>query len=232
MKRMERSLLSISILALFTVGPGHAQEVRDLESWTTIGLEYEPHKKWSMGLEGQLRLDNNSSEIDEYFGQLEAEYMLFRGLGLGGGIRYIRENDNEGNVQGYENHFRFHLDAKYKHKIKDFSLGYRLRYQNRNELGLSTDDGDFTVQRVRLRGSLGYNIKGWKLDPKFSAELFNRFQNGGTNGFDKYRLTLGTEYKMRQFGKLGLFYRMEKDIDTDLPKTSHIIGLKYIYTLK
>ena len=204
----------------------------DWGSWNTIGLEYKLDKKWTFSLEEQLRLKENISVVDEYFTQLGAEYKLFKGFNLAGGVRYIRQNDNQGNIQGYENHFRYNIDATYKHDVDNFTLGYRLRYQNKNELGVSAAEGDYANQNIRLKASIEYNIKKWKLDPKFSAELFNHFEKEDDNGFSKYRLTFGTDYKIKKIGKIGVFYRFEKELNVDLPDVTNIIGLKFIYTIK
>lgn len=226
-------LIALSSFLLSTLnGYSQSEDTSDLESWNSLGLEYKLNKKWSFGLEEQLRLDENISEISEYFTQLETKYAITKKFDIGLGLRYIRENDNEGNVQGYENHFRFNVDASYKHKINDFTLKYRLRYQNKNELGVSSSDGDYAKQYLRLKAAVAYNFKNWKLDPKFSAEIFNRFENGDVDQYNKYRLTLGTDYKIKNFGKLGIFYRIEKGINVDIPETTNIIGLKYTYTIK
>jgi hypothetical protein len=232
-KKYKQSIVKLLLIitVLFT-SKNYAQTDSDWASWNTIGVEYKLNKKWSFALEEQVRLKENISVVDNYFTQLSADYKLFKGFKLGAGVRYIRDNDNQGNIQGYENHFRFQIDAMYKHEINDFKIGYRLRYQNKNELGVSYDEGDYANQNIRFKTSLEYNIKNWKLDPKFSAEIFNRFQEGKENGFNKYRLTLGTDYKMKNFGKLGVFYRFEKELNVDFPETKNIIGLNYTYTFK
>jgi hypothetical protein len=204
----------------------------DWTSWSTIGVEYKLNKKWNFGIEEQLRLKENISEVDEFFTQFNADYKLFKNFKLGVGLRYIRENDNNGKIQGYDNYFRFNIDATYKHEINNLELGYRLRYQNKNELGVSYDEGDYVNQNIRFKTSVKYDFKKWSLDPKFSAEIFNRFQEGKENGFNKYRLTLGTDYKIKNFGKLGVFYRLEKELNVDFPETKNIIGLNYTYTFK
>lgn len=228
--------IQVPITVFFSVlfiSTTYAQDTNGLASWNSIGIEYKLNKKLSLGLEQHLRLKDDLSEIDEYFTQFEGEYKLFKNFKLGTGFRYVRENDTEGNIQGYENHFRYHLDAKYKHKLNNFSFGYRLRYQNKNELGISTNDGDYAKQNIRFKTSLGYNIKKWPLDPGFSAEIFNRFEEGeDDNGFSKYRLTFGTDFKIKKFGKIKLYYRVEKELNVDLPETTNIIGLKYTYTFK
>ena len=232
-KKYKQSVIKLMlIIAVLFTSKNYAQTDSDWASWNTIGVEYKLNKKWSFGLEEQLRLKENISVVDNYFTQLSADYKLFKGFKLGAGVRYIRDNDNQGNIQGYENHFRFHIDAMYKHEINDFKIGYRLRYQNKNELGVSYDEGDYANQNIRFKTSLEYNFKNWKLDPKFSAEIFNKFQEGDDNGFNKYRLTLGTDYKIKGFGKLGVFYRFEKDLNVDFPDTTNILGLKYTYSFK
>lgn len=228
-------LFLVSLFAcLFFVSNAFSQEeyTEDLESWTSLNVKHKLNNKWAFNLEGQLRLKENVSEVDEYFGELSTYYSLSKNFKLGVGLRYIRENDNVGNIQGYENHFRYNLDASYKHKLKDFSFNYRLRYQNKNELGISTSEGDYAKQNLRFKTSLEYNINNWKLDPKFSAEIFNRFEKDDGSEFSKYRLTFGTEYKFKTLGTMGLFYRIVRELNESVPETTNIIGLKYTYTLK
>ncbi|SDR80994.1 Protein of unknown function [Polaribacter sp. KT25b] len=225
-------LVLLNIVLFTSVNLAQSEGETDWASWSTIGVEYKLNKKWSFGLEEQFRLKENFSETDNFFTQLNADYQLFNNFKLGAGIRYIRENDNTGNIQGYEDHFRFQFDAAYKHKINNFNLGYRLRYQNKNELGVSADEGDYVNQNIRFKTSVEYNFNNWSLDPKFSAEIFNRFQEGEENGFNKYRLTLGTDYKIKNIGKVGLFYRFEKELNVDFPDTKNILGLSFIYNIK
>lgn len=234
LKLQKLIFIKTMLLSIFFINITNAQTNvdKDWASWNTIEIEYKLNKKWIFGLEEQLRLKENISVVDEYFTELSAEYKVFKNFKLGGGLRYIRENDNQGNVQGYENHFRFNLDAIYKHEINDFTIGYRLRYQNKNELGVSSNEGDYANQNIRFKIAAEYDIKDWKFDPKISAEIFNRFQEGNEKGFNKYRLTLGTDYKIKSFGKLGVFYRIEKELNVDFPEITNIIGLKYTHSFK
>lgn len=232
MKQHSPYLILIVALMLVKTGFSQSEDTKDLENWSAINLKYKLNKKWSFELEEQLRLDDNISEVSEYITEIGTQYSISKKIDIGAGLRYIRENDNEGNIQGYENHFRFHIDASYKHKIDAFSLKYRVRYQNKNELGVSAEGGDYAKQNIRFKTSVAYDIKNWKLDPKFSAEIYNHIEEGEDNGFSKYRLTLGTDYKIKKFGKIGLFYRIQKELNVDIPKTTKIIGLKYSYTFK
>ena len=237
---MNRSIRYLFFLCLFVVfgslsyaQEGQYIEVRDLETWTGAQLKYKWNDQLAFGLKGQLRLDRNSSELESYLSEFETKYNVNKHFQLALGLRFSNKLDNEGNNQGFEQHFRYHLDASYKHDIKRFNLEYRLRYQNRNEIGVSTEQGDVAIQNIRFKTALKYNIKNWKLDPEFSTEIFNRYEkNGQSNGFDQFRFTAGTSYKLKSIGKIGLYYRIDQEISSFYPKTTNIVLLNYSYTFK
>lgn len=205
-------------------------KVRDFESWTSATLSYKINKKFKVGLGQELRLKDNSSVVDQYFTNGFLKYDLFKPLTLGTEFRYIRKNDNIGNIQGYENHFRYALQATFKQDISRLSLKYRLQFQNRNELGLSSTNESIPVQKLRFKLGGTYNIPKWKLDPELSVEMFRTL--GDFNDFSKIRTTIGTEYKIKKSGTIKFYYRFEKELNTTYPLTSHIIGLNYEFTFK
>lgn len=229
------TLIALLILGINTVFSQEGQyiEVRDLETWTSAEVNLKINKTWSFGLQEQVRLDNNSTELKSFFTEFTTKYKLSKNIELGTGLRFTNKNDNEGKIQENEHYFRYHFDASFKHKINRFDFKYRLRYSNSNERNVDKLSGDIPVQYFRLKTSVGYNIKNWKLDPEFSGEIFNKYiYNGQSNGLDYFRLTIGSSYKTKSFGKIGLYYRMEKEISSFYPKTTNIIQLKYIYTFK
>lgn len=222
------------ILFLMSLIPflGWSQQNRDFETWSSATVAYELNKKWKVALEEQLRLKDNSSVIDQYFTQLGIERNLWKDFELALGLRYIRNNDTRGRIQGYEDHFRFHVDAGYKHKISQLSVKYRLRYQNRNELGVTVQEGDYPNRRLRFRTALEYKIKNWKLDPFLSAEIFRDYPQNGENKFSRYRLTFGTEYKFEKAGSIGVYYRLEEALNVVIPEITDILRLQYTYTIE
>lgn len=228
---MKTLTTKIVLIFIFMSTVGFAQEaveVRDLETWSSLNLKYKINKKWEAALQGQLRLEDNSAVIDQYFTQLDLEYSPYKNFSFSGALRYVKKNDHTGNVQGYEDYFRYHLDGTYKHKWSDFKFKYRLRYQNKNEIGVD----DIAKKYIRFKVGVAYNIKNWKLDPEVSGELYNAIGSDVENELDAYRLTLGTSYKLNDSGKIGLFYRFEKELNTTYPKATNIIGVKYTYSLK
>ena len=228
MQKKHIQILTILIGLLFLQNT-LAQEDNGLASWNAIGIKYKLNKKITFDLEQHLRYKEDFTLIDEYFTQFETGYKFAKNFELVGGLRFIRENDTEGRLQGYENHFRIQTDLKYEHEINNLNVGYRFRYQNKNNL----DEDDVARQNFRFKTNLKYKIKKWPLDPSFSAEIFNRYRtDGSANGFSKYRLTFGTDFKLKKIGKFKFYYRLEKELNVDTPETLKIIGLKYTYTIK
>jgi hypothetical protein len=201
---------------------------QDLETWTSIGIKYKPTKKITFGLNQELRINQNSTLIDQIFTDLSFGYKLTKSFYLGLSTDFILDR---GAKFPFEKDLRVQLDFGYKHKKKDFSFNYRLRFQNRNELGLSSSEGDHFKNHLRLRADINYNIKNWKFDPSFSAELF-RDLTKNTGRFNELRFAIGTDYSFKKWGELGLFYLYQRALGTSYPKNTFVIGLNYTYTIK
>lgn len=204
--------------------------VRDFETWTSATLNYKYSKKLKIGISQELRLKDNSSAVDKYFTNGFAEYKLLKPVRLGAELRYIRLNDNEGNVQGYENHLRYAFYTSFQHKVSRLSLKYRLQFQSQNELGLDVSQQTFPTQKLRLKIGGDYNIRKWKLDPRVSMEIFRTL--GDVNDFTKFRATIGTKHNTKKAGAIGVFYRLERDLNEQYPKTTNVLGLNYQFTVK
>lgn len=223
------AILFSGIAPLFAQS-GTYYTVQDLEAWTSTQLKFKVNKKLDFALEEQLRLKNNASNVDRYFSELTANYNLSNNFNLGLGSRYIKVNDNVGKKQGYETHFRWNVDLGFKHEIKNLDLKYRLSYQSKNELNITKAEGDTAQNTLRFKIGAGYNIKNWKFDPKLSAEVFNLRNNN--EGLNRVRYTVGTDYNFKNAGELGAYYRMEKELTGVFRKTTNIIGIQYVYTIK
>ncbi len=228
-----RSKIRCISLALLLCGTiVFSQTRRDLASWSSLELGYRINNNWKLGLEGQFRLKENLNTIDQYLAEFTVKRRILKDFDVAGGIRYTRENDNQGNIQGYENHLRLHADAIYKNRFGDFVVGFRLRYQNRGEFGASGINDNANVQRVRFKTSAEYKIKDWPLDPEVSAELFSRFERNEASRIDRLRVTMGTQYDIKKAGSIGAFWRIERSLGEEITDNLYIIGLSYSYTFK
>lgn len=201
---------------------------QDLETWSKVGLKFKVNNDFSLGLNQQFRLNENSSSMDQIITNFDTKYKINKSLYFGLGFRYIADKKSD---DSFQNDFRYNIDAGYKHSINQFSLNYRLRYQNKNEIGFSKTDGDDIDHVFRLKIGAEYNIKNWKLDPQFSTEIFNDLTQS-TDKLYKVRFTLATDYSINKMNSIGAFYRLERELNESYPKTTYIIGLNYKFTLK
>ena len=201
-----------------------AQSDDQIEGWGIAEVSIKATKKISINVAEHVRYKNDFSVLDKYFTQVGFNYELFKDFKLGVKGRFISDNDTEGNIQGLDSKFRFQTDISYKHDIGIVDLTYRLSYQNSNELGIS----DIPNQYARFRTGVNYKIKSIKTLLKIEAELFNQFKKGNEdNGVNLYRLTMKLNRKINKNNELGVFYRIQKDIDRIDPINRKIIGLKY-----
>ena len=241
--------ISLAAIIFISIGSLQAQDstvVRDFEMWTGVTVEKSfLEKKLALGLTQEFRFDDNSTHLDQYFTELEVKYKWENGISAGGAYRFIRNNQNS----GYANENRFNLDFGYKYNFDRLELSGRLRYQNKNEIGVTRDEGDYPVSKYRLKLKAEYNIKKWKLDPYFSAEVFYAQTTNRINyiesilepeekvaGFEKLRFTLGTSYKINDLMTVGGFYRIERELKTyplfyNTPATYFIGGLNLTFKL-
>ncbi len=201
----------------------------DFESWISAGVRLKVHDKWSFGLSEAIRLRENSTEIDQYFTNLAIGYAPFKFMEISGGFRFSRKNKEE---DGYISRYRINLDVAFKHKLERFSFNYRLRYQFRNELGVTSTDGDYFKHGFRLRAKTTYNIKKIPLEASLGVEMFNQYEKYTLPFFDKLRFTAALAYDFKKYGKLKLFYSLEQEVFTSYPKSTSIVGLAYVYTIK
>ncbi len=227
------------LLAVAQINDVHAQDstvVQDFELWTGIKIEKSfLEEKLDFGLIQEFRLDDNSTHLNVFFTELETKYTLKNNLYFGGAYRFIKNDKKDGFISQH----RFNFDIGYKYEFDRLTLGARARYQNR----ISSDEDEAAVTKYRFKLKADYNIKNWKLDPYFSAEVFYRGEDYTINyisevtedtqratGFEKMRYTLGTSYKFNERFELGAYYRIEREMSDfplfyNTPATYYIGGL-------
>ena len=108
--KIQSYILAIAV-SIIGVTPLSAQTgtyytIRDFQTWSSATLAYKLNKKVKLGISQELRLENNTSEVDKYFTEGFFTYKIAKPLKLGAELRFIRSNDNEGKVQGYEKPFK------------------------------------------------------------------------------------------------------------------------------
>jgi hypothetical protein len=203
-----------------------SQSDNQIEGWGIAEVSIKATKKISINVAEHVRYKNDFSVLDKYFTQVSFNYELFKDFKVGVKGRFISDNDTEGNIQGLDSKFRYQTDISYKYDVGIVDLTYRLSYQNSNELGIS----DIPNQFARFRTGVNYKIKSIKTVVKIEGELFNQFKKENQdNGINLYRLTMKLNHKIKGNNEIGLFYRIQKDIDREDPVNRKIIGFKFAH---
>ena len=225
---MRGLLFSVYLLAILMSGMSQERE-RDFEVWLKASAETSLGDNLDIELEEQLRLDENASEIKNYFTDVSLKYQLTDHLDLRFATRFSRVNDNQGEIQGYENHLRFQTGVGTKHVWNRWRIRNRLVYQHKNELGLSEAEGDVSQQFVRIRSAWEYKIRNWSFDPIIRAEYFAPLNKAAAGTDESIRYGLGTNKDLSDWGKLALFFQSENSINSQEPETVHSLYFQFTY---
>jgi hypothetical protein len=117
---------------------------------------------------------------------------------------------------------RWVFDTSVKTDIGRFRPSFRTRITYLND----EEKENKKVTIIRPRVKLVYDIKGNKLTPFVSYEVFH---NLAKKGYIKGRLDVGVSRKMGKFHRLAIFYRLQ-DYYSD--RTSmHILGIDYRFKI-
>lgn len=227
-----QSSFRLILMLLLVVNSVDAQISNDLEGWSAVELNLKATKKLSFSVAEHLRFRNDISTVKNYFTQIKVNYEILKNLELGAGVRYITKNDDVGGQQGYDPFFRYQFDAAYRHKIEKVDLFFRLRYQNKNQLGRSESEGDVAKEFIRTRFGVGYKIKPLKLTLRVFAEHFNQPTNSKIEQSEtRMRYTLKLNRRFKKIGSFTLFYGIQNNSVGDVKTKKSFLGLKYAYKI-
>ena len=227
-----QSSFRLILMLLLVVNSVDAQISNDLEGWSAVELNLKATKKLSFSVAEHLRFRNDISTVKNYFTQIKVNYEILKNLELVAGVRYITKNDDVGGQQGYDPFFRYQFDAAYRHKIEKVDLFFRLRYQNKNQLGRSESEGDVAKEFIRTRFGVGYKIKPLKLTLRVFAEHFNQPTNSKIEQNEtRMRYTLKLNRRFKKIGAFTVFYGIQNNSVGDVKTKKSFLGLKYAYKI-
>ena len=151
---------------------------------------------------------------DEYIFEGKLGYEPFKFLGFAAAYRLstnVKKTENEVSQSAV-------FDINGKTEYKRFTGSLRARFTN------DTDGGDIPWESFyfRPRAKLSYNIKGKKIEPYVSYEVFHSFRE---KEYYKGRFDVGFSRKFNKKHEFSLYYRLN---DFYSEKSSiHILGINY-----
>ena len=224
------------------------------ESGLIVGIEAEKKidKKWSVGVEADLRTRNNFQTMDRWSIGLGAGYKMTKWLKASAGYTLLNSNNREKisyKASGDYNNWRpsywgvkhrvyGSLTDSYKFPNNlSLSLRERWQYTYRPEKTVERWDFDNSQWEDKIRSGKGksqlrsrlqveYDKKRALLTPYASIELYNAW------AIEKIRYTVGTDIRLTKQHHLGVFYRFQDmhNIDEDdYDPNMHYIGVGYTF---
>lgn len=181
-------------------------------TWIELEFRKDFLKQFAFSIVPEFRFQDQFN-LDEYMIQGKLEYEPYSFLSVAGTYRLGTEIKNKGNL----NYNRFAFDVQASHEIEKFEASLRTRYTNYTD-----SEGDEPGKYLRPRIKLEYNIKGNKITPFASYELFHNLND---QELQKSRMDLGFTRKIEKLHRIGLYYRLQ-DYFTD-KNSIHIAGIEY-----
>ena len=242
-----RRLLCVLCTMAFSLLTAGAQS-DDFGMWYEIGAEKKLNKKWSVGVEGELRTRNNTRTLDRWSGGISAEYKIIKGLKASAGYTFLSDNNKEEltmksdglrpnkwmpSYWGARHRLNVSLTGSVDWGRLNVSLRERWQYTYRPAVDGKKYDFDEEAWKsvkgkgknvLRSRLQLSYDFPNWKFDPYANVEMFN-----AGHGIDKMRYQVGVDYKYRKQHVFSLTYRYQtvNDDADDNEVNSHLIGFGY-----
>lgn len=206
----QRILLVVGFLLLFSTTFAKDQK---FGTWIEFEISKEFFKKWEVSFIPEVRFEDNFA-LDEYILEGKLSYDPFKFLGFAAAYRYNTNIKKSGNVGLSSAVF----DINGSTEFDRFKGSLRARITN------DPDDGDIPWETFyfRPRAKLEYNIKGNKIEPFASYELFMNLRVGETY---KQRFDIGFTRKLGDFHRIGLYYRLQ-DYFTE-KGSINILGIDY-----
>jgi len=208
---MKRLLLFIFI---FLIGFSIAQaKTEEFGTWIELTFTKKFLKDFEFSIIPELRLQDDFT-IDEYIFEGKLGYDPFKFLGFAAAYRL---NTNVKNNEDEISHSAV-FDVTGKTDIKRFNASLRARFTN------DSDGGDVPWESYyfRPRAKLSYNIKGKKVEPYVSYEVFHSFRE---KEYYKARFDVGFSRKFNKMHEVGLYYRLNDYFSNR--NSIHILGINY-----
>lgn len=192
-----------------------------------LGFEQKIVKGFDFGLEAEGRFDRNFTSFDRFKlgAGFDYSFLKHKRLKIGIAANYLLYNqgsfcEHRGRVKG---------DITYSEKIKQFKLSYRVRVQATfyDELRGEHKFNPKTYMRNRLQFEYGFFDKPMKVYA--STEFFLRLYKKGNCFIDNFRTIVGWNYKLSKGNTIGVFLRMDNEIQVANPANVYYIGFSYSF---
>ena len=222
---------SLLLLLFVLLAPlvGLAQS-HDFGGIVELGFEQKLAKGLELGLEGEGRFNHNFTSFNRLKVGAELDYSFLKKKRLKVSVSgfYLLYNcygtpEHRGRIMGA---------LTYTEKFSDFKLSLRARVQS-TFYDMQRGYHKFNP-KTYLRGRLqfDYTFPKLKMSVYASTEFFLRIYQKDRIFIDNFRTIAGLNFKVGNGHTMGVFLRMDNEIQVSEPENVYYIGLKYNFKNK
>lgn len=226
-----RVSFSSLLLFAFALSAKAYEPIRDLWQWNTFSIDKKLNDKWSIGLDEEIRLYHNISQLNLCYTNVGVTYKAASFLKVSLVYRSIQKKQADGTASFRH---RVYTDLAFKKKTNTFILGYRARFQAQVRDYNSSPDGQILEKYWRSKFELRYD--GFKaIQPYIAAEFRYQFRNNRLTEanymFNRGRYAIGFDYSINKHNTIGVYYMLQKEFNINAPESDSVLGLSYSLSL-
>jgi hypothetical protein len=227
--------LKISLIIFFILSNilSFGQTQPDAGMWNTLSIEKEISKKFSAGIDEELRLRDNFSQLNLLYTNFGVSYKPIKGVKLALIYRLIEKYEGTNVTFSYRDRLMF--DASYKYKLKDWAFAYRSRIQAEVRNYYSSRLGQIPEWFWRNKFEVKYDINK-KFEPYIGAEFRYQLKDPrnpiSNHGWHRLRKFAGIDYNINGSNSVGIYYLIQTEFGVANPQNLYILGLQYSLTLQ
>lgn len=218
--------LSIVLLLVCSLAPLKSSAQRhDFGGLVNLEFEQKVAKGFDFNMETEARFNRCFTSFDrlKIGASFDYSFLKKKRLKINIGANYLLYND----LGTAEHRGRIIGALSYTEKIKNFKLSYRVRVQSTfyDELRGEHEFNPKTYLRNRLQ--LAYGFKQKSMEIYASTEFFLRLYQKGNYFVDNFRTIVGWNYKLNKGSHIGIFFRVDNEIQVKNPENMYYFGLRY-----
>ncbi len=220
----------LSLLLLFVLSSAVRAQSHDFGGIVELGFEQKLAKGLELGLEGEGRFNHCFTSFNrlKIGADLDYSFLKKKRLKVSLGAAYLLYN-RYGTI---ENRGRIIGSLTYTEKFSDFKLSLRARVQS-TFYDMQRGYHKFNP-KTYLRGRLQFDYTFSQLNMSIfaSTELFLNLYKKNNVFIENFRTIAGCNFKVGNGHTLGVFVRVDNEIQVAEPENVYYIGLKYNFKNK
>ena len=194
---------------------------QDFGTWGGVSVNKEVANDLNIDADIQVRTDDNSTRLNQFFLDLGAKYKVNKYFRTGISWRSKMKN----NWSGYDSQNRLYFDLTGKLKLNAINFYIRSRTQTTSIRNAENP----TYERIRFKVKIKME-KGLKAF--LQDEFFFHLNGTGTSNYKKNRFGLGFEYTISDYLKMNLKYLRITEVNQVYPLRMNVIALGLSYSLE